>query len=203
MLNSYLCYQIFKMSRPPVIGITGRKFNGKDTLGNYYVEHHGYIRLAFADALKKGCAEIFSFTDEQLYGNKKEEIDEFWKVSPRTVLQYIGTELLREQLSVIMPEVAKNIWIKVVEKKMIDTWKVNPNAKFVITDVRFPNECQFVKDMGGILVRVTRESLNTNNDTHVSEKDIENLIVDFDLQNNDTKEQLFKNADEMLGYLCV
>jgi dephospho-CoA kinase len=49
-----------------IIGITGKKFSGKDTLGDYFVNNHGYIRLAFADALKNACAEIFGFDFEQL-----------------------------------------------------------------------------------------------------------------------------------------
>ncbi len=35
-----------------VIGLTGAKRSGKDTVANYLVEHHGFVRLAFADTLK-------------------------------------------------------------------------------------------------------------------------------------------------------
>lgn len=183
------------LNLPKIIGITGKKFNGKDTLGDYYVKNYGYIRLAFADALKNACREIFGFNDEQLYGNQKETTDDFWNVKPRLVLQYVGTELLREQISKIIPTIEKNIWIKVVEKKIIDTWKTNPNAKFVITDVRFDNECQFVKNMGGVMVRVTRDCVN-NSDTHSSELDIDNLVVDVDLKNNGSIEDLLKNSND-------
>lgn len=183
---------------PKLIGITGRKFNGKDTVGNYYVSNHGYVRLAFADALKKACGEIFGFTDEQLYGNEKEIIDEFWKVSPRVVLQYVGTDLFREQLCQIMPEVGNNIWVKVVQKKILSAWKSNPNACFVVTDVRFPNECKMIRDMGGIVIRVKRDSVNNTADTHSSETEIENLTVDFEISNNGTKPELYDNAKNIL-----
>lgn len=188
---------------PRLIGITGRKFNGKDTLGNYYVEQHGYIRLAFADALKNVCANIFNFSEEQLYGNKKEEIDEFWNVSPRTIFQYVGTELLRDQLDKVIPNVGKDIWIKVIEKKIFDILKINPNVKFVITDVRFSNECNFIKTMGGVMIRVTRDcvnKLNNLNNYHSSEMEIDNLIVDIDLKNDGSIEDLLNLANEITHF---
>lgn len=60
-----------------IIGITGKKFSGKDTLGSYFVNKYGYTQLAYADTLKNAVKCIFDFDDEQLYGSKKEEIDDF------------------------------------------------------------------------------------------------------------------------------
>jgi hypothetical protein len=191
------------MDRPKLIGITGRKFNGKDTLGNYYVEKYGYIKLAFADSLKKGCAEIFGFSDEQLYGNLKETTDDFWKITPRTVLQYIGTDLFREQLNVIIPEIGQNIWTKVVEKKIFDIRKTNPNACFVITDVRFQNECDLVRKLGGVVVRIKRNSVNNTIDTHQSEIEMENLQVDFEIENNGEKSELFSMIEDLIIWSVV
>jgi len=46
-----------------IIGITGYKRHGKDTLGDYLVKYHGYTKIAFADALKEACRNIFDFTE--------------------------------------------------------------------------------------------------------------------------------------------
>jgi len=173
-----------------IVGITGRKFNGKDTLGKYFI-NLGYEKLAFADALKEACRCIFGFNDEQLYGEKKEEEDEFWKVTPRTVLQFVGTELLRNQLSTIMPELGHDIWVEVIKKKILD----NPDKRFVITDVRFPNECELIKKLGGTLIRVTRKSANTKIDVHESELEIEKLNVDININNDESIDQLYKNIN--------
>lgn len=183
---------------PKVIGVTGRKYNGKDTVGNYLVEHFGYKRLAFADALKDACRCIFGFTDEQLYGSLKETQDVFWKVSPRIVLQYIGTNLLRDQLSTIMPDLGNDIWVNVIKKKILDEWTINPNQKFVVTDARFPNEVAMIKELGGTMFRIRRESINAVSDSHSSEMGIEKLDVDHEIINDKELDDLYQKIKVIL-----
>lgn len=183
---------------PKVVGVTGRKGNGKDTLGNYLVTNYGYKRIAFADALKDACRCIFGFTEEQLYGSLKETTDEFWQTSPRRVLQFVGTDLFRDHLMEIMPWINQNIWVEVVKKKILDEWKTNPNTRFVITDVRFPNEIDLINQLNGITVRVSRPSINIDTDPHPSEIQIETLPVMHEISNEGTKEELFNNAVQFL-----
>ena len=185
-----------------LIGITGRKFNGKDTLGNFFVTNNNFRRLAFADALKEACRCIFGFNDEQLYGNKKEVVDEFWKTSPRIILQYLGTDLFRNQLSTIMPHIGNDIWVEVIRKQILDGWLLNRNTHFVVTDVRFPNEVKMIKDLGGIMLRVKRSNINNSTDAHISELHIDNLEVDEEILNNDTKEKLYENALSVIRHIC-
>ena len=47
---------------------------------------------------------MFGLCDEQLYGSLKETKDDYWDASPRTPLQFIGTNLLRKQFN-------QNIWV--------------------------------------------------------------------------------------------
>ena len=191
------------MSYPKIIGITGRKYNGKDTIGDYLVLKYGYKRLAFADALKASCKEIFGFSDEQLYGNEKETIDDFWKVSPRVVLQYVGTELFRTHIHEIIPFVKTNIWVEVIRRKIFDEQKKFPDKRFVITDMRFANENEFIKSINGLSLRVTRECVNTSIDIHPSELEIEKLIVDYELHNNSTLENLHTQVDQIFNSIFL
>jgi dephospho-CoA kinase len=182
-------YFIEKMAQ--IIGITGKKNSGKDTIGNYLVEKYGYKRLAFADPLKEACRSIFSFTDAQLYHDKKEEIDEYWNESPRKIFQIIGTDLLRNKFM-------KNIWIAALKKKIMDEFKKNPNQKIVITDIRFENENNLIKELNGIIIRVNRYTSNINVDLHESEQMIDNLVVDYEINNNSTKEILFDCVEKLV-----
>lgn len=174
-----------------LIGITGRKFNGKDTLGNIFVNNYNYKKISFACALKKACKCIFGFSDEQLYGDKKEEIDKYWNESPRVILQYVGTDLFRNQFE-------KNIWIKVIEKQILNEWSVNENTCFVITDVRFSNEIDMIKKLGGIVFRIKRNNINNTLDNHDSENQIDKLIVDYEILNNGTINELYEKIQIIL-----
>jgi len=176
-----------------IIGLTASKRSGKDTLADYLVKEHGYIKMSFAEPLKEICRILFDFTDEQLHGDKKEEIDEYWKVTPRKVLQFIGTDLLRDQLSNIMPDIGNNIWLEIMKKKILK----NPNQKIVIADLRFNNEIEFIKELGGIIIRINRT--NNNNDNHESEKLINTFNVDYELNNNGTKEDLYKQMFNIIN----
>ena len=75
---------------------------------------------------------------------------------------------------------------------------------FIITDVRFPNEAQAIKEAGGIIVRVTRP---TNDDSgeaawkkHESEAFIDEMKVDLDICNCGTLEDFKKHAPEMVAH---
>lgn len=184
-------------THPLLIGITGRKFNGKDTLGTHLISTYDYKRLAFADPLKEGCKQIFDFNDEQLYGSLKETEDDFWHVTPRKVLQYVGTDLFREQLENIMPHLGKNIWVEATKRKILNEWQKNKHQKIVITDVRFPNEVEMIYDLGGIMIRVERDIVNDDIDVHASEIQISNLEVTYRLKNNGTIKELYNKLDEL------
>jgi len=185
------------MDNIKIIGITGKKFSGKDTLGNYFVEKYGFEKIAYADTLKEAVRVIFDFDDEQLYGNKKEILDDFWKITPRQALQFIGTDLFRNHIHELIPDIKKDIWIWVVKRKIASQLKKNPNKKFVITDIRFPDELQAVKDLGGITIKIQRDNISC--DAHESEILIDNLETEYVFVNNKTKDDLYKCVIDVLN----
>lgn len=180
-----------------IIGITGRKFAGKDTTGNLFVEKYGFERLAYADPLKDAMREIFGFNHEQLYGNLKETNDPYWNVTPRKTLQFVGTDLFRNHICEFLPDMGRDIWVHVLRRKMMNRIAVNPDAKFVITDVRFPNELAAIKSWGGITIKIERES--DAKDMHESEALIDSLQTDYVFQNNGTKEELYDEVTKKLN----
>lgn len=182
-----------------LIGITGVKRSGKDTIGEYLCETRGFTRLGFADPLKVACKAIFSFTDEQLYGKDKETRDEYWGDSPRLFMQVVGSELFRETLPKFCKNVGSDIWVKSLERKMNVLYTDNPrtNNKFVITDVRFPNECKFISEMGGTMIRVNRPQKKVT-DVHASEQHVKTMKVDYEVENDGTLKDLFVKVELLL-----
>jgi dephospho-CoA kinase len=181
---------------PTIIGITGNKQHGKSTIANYLIDNFNYVELAFAKPLKDVCEILFDFDYEQLYGNKKEIIDERWKQTPRKLFEYIGTELFRKQIGEVLPEVNGEFWIKIIENKINTIIKNNENAKIVISDIRFQNELDFIKKLNYNVhtIKVIRPE-KLENYTHDSEKNIQEFNTEYVFMNNGTIEDLYKIID--------
>lgn len=187
MTNNQSRYLITKT--PQLIGLVGRKYSGKDTLGDYIVSSYNYNKIAFADPLKQACKEIFGFNDAQLYGDQKESIDEYWNITPREVYQFVGTELFRNQMDNLIKSVGSDMWVKVLEKKILD----NKTTKFVITDVRFKNEAEMIKKNGGFLIKLKRNT--QKQDSHISETELDEIKCDYEIINNGSLEDLYDKFD--------
>jgi hypothetical protein len=189
-----------------LIGITGLKRSGKDTIGNYLVEKHNYIRLGFADNLKQACKIIFGFDEKQLYGNTKETVDEYWEHSPREILQTVGTDLFRNEFGKYLKNMKPNIWMKSLEKKInniVQEYKENKlgKPKIVITDVRFENELEFIRNYNGKIIKVVRDSIELNQySLHESETFIQKLKTDFTINNNSTLQNLYNHVEKLELY---
>ena len=175
-------------SKRKIIGIMGKKYHGKDTIADIIVDKYNYQKISFAHPLKEGCRHIFGLTDDQLYGEKKEVIDDFWRVTPRKILQIVGTELFRDQLSKYIPDIKNTIWVKSLERTFLD----NPNTNYVVSDIRFQNELDMIKKYNGIIIKVYRPNLN-NEDEHISEKESDKITgFDFEILNDSTIDSLSK-----------
>jgi hypothetical protein len=145
------------MTNKTIIGISGLIGSGKDTVADYLTNVHGFRRISFAGVLKDACAVIFGWDRELLEGRTKEsrrwreEVDPWWAeklnmptLTPRWVLQYMGTDVLRNHFH-------DNIWVHAVEHRMLST-----QDNIVISDVRFPNEIAAIKQAGGLVIRTHR-----------------------------------------------
>ena len=109
------------------------------------------------------------------------------KPTARQLLQEIGTDAMRD---VIHP----NCWVnalfvdyKPIYRKVVNNVLegigVYPN--WIITDLRFPNELQAIKDRGGITIRVNRENRKTSKEWQVLYPDI--VVLDPDGWNRDER----------------
>lgn len=179
-----------------LIALTAPKQSGKDTLADYLVEKYGYTKVAFAKPLKDLLHNMFLFTDEQLYGHLKEVPDQRWYgCTPRTAMQFVGTELIRNQLDKIMPGIGQDYFVNYLKNWYEQELALNPNIKVVISDLRnFDNEINMVKSLNGIIINIVRTNLNQN-DNHQSET----LVRDVDLTIfNDDLNDFYKKIDDLM-----
>lgn len=177
-----------------LIGLLGLKKSGKSTLANYLINNYQFVEFSFANCLKRACQELFLLSDEQINGTQeqKETADERWfGCSPRQMLQFVGTDLLRENLDKIMPGLGKDIFIhhfKIWYQKELEN---NPKLNVVISDVRFQNEVDAIHELCGEVIKINRSNI-ISNDMHSSELD-QQKINNYDhlINNDDTVEILY------------
>lgn len=167
-----------------IIGLGYRKQSGKDTVADYLVERYSFTKASFARPLKDACIAAFGFTEEQVNGSLKEVVDPRWNLTPREALQYVGTEMFRGW--------REDFWVN----RLVSNLKRKP----VITDVRFPNEAEAVKEAGGVLWCVDRPSLGPPSDGHTSETSMRGYDGwDAILNNIGTFEHLYQQVDQLIA----
>lgn len=182
-----------------VIGLMGSAGAGKDTVAGFLVRNHGFERIAFADPLKELALELDPEIKRDLVGDTitlQEHLSHIvermgWdraKSIPavREYLQRLGVAA-REKIH-------EDVWVDAAFAKM-DHRK---DRRYVITDVRFPNEIEFVcGDVRGEVWLVDRESVNPPNN-HISETAWRNVIPDVVVPNNGTFQELEDTVTRIL-----
>ena len=129
---------------------------------------------------------------------------EIISVTPRLLLQTIGTDIVRT----INPDIwvnslfkdYDNIINRIKAKMRRKGFSILPGLVFpnwIITDVRFPNEVNAIKKKEGIVIRINRES--DYNSTHFSETALDNYEdFDYTIDNNNCIDCLIENVKEIL-----
>ena len=126
-------------------------------------------------------------------------------LTPRKLLQLLGTECGRD---IIHP----NIWVNALFADFENNkseWLSGLNSKWIITDVRFPNEAQAIKDRGGIVIRVNRDKetalmhkgihipKHLLSKEHPSETALDDYEFDHVIDNNGSIEDLVERVKQL------
>lgn len=149
-----------------IIGISGKKYSGKDTAFLLISKEVPAVRFAFADMVKYYARTYFG-VDPLAVGEDKEKT--------RFILQGVG-EMFRN-------EVSKTYWTDQVFNAIE---QLDPNFVYVITDVRYINEVEEIRKRGGKVFRVTRPG--ETQDNHPSETELTDSCFDEEdiIVNDDT-----------------
>jgi energy-coupling factor transporter ATP-binding protein EcfA2 len=170
-----------------IVGLTGPAGAGKSTAA-FHLETLGYHRIRFAGPLKAMAASI-GLTPRHIEGDLKEvPCDLICGKTPRYFMQKLGTEFGRDMIG-------DSIWI--------DLWKNQVNslpegAPVVVDDCRFPNEEEYLRVMGGEIIRVVRKvDTSTATFTHESEK--HTIKADYEIINDGTINQLHEKVRSIVA----
>jgi len=214
-----------------VVGIGYQMRQGKDTIANYLVEKYGFTKISFASALKKEVGDpnkVLMWVDiienvvwlrksdnlfEIVKGKLKIEALNFYaengdlfhyenydkkvcmmrgvSYKHRALLQFWGTEYRRAM--------DEDYWVN----KVAEFIKASDDKNFVIPDVRFMNEFEYIQRENGIAVKVFgRDVGGEKGQSHQSETELavlDDSEWDVVIKNHKTISNLYWAVDETIG----
>lgn len=205
-----------------LVGIVGLIGSGKDTIANHLIANHNFRKDSFANSVKNACSDLFGWPRELMEGDTpvsrawREQVDTWWgqklgipDFTPRKAMQCLGNDLFRDQFH-------KDFWILTMVKRIIQ----DPNVDYVISDVRYPNEMSFIRENGGVLIKVTRGHrpdwwatavsanfgdkyapiIMTDRYVHVPESEWRHagIPVDYELTNDGSIDELLMEVDDII-----
>ena len=146
--------------------------------------------------------------DSRIFDGNDACMWELVKLTPRLLLQLLGTECGRE---IIHP----NIWVNALMSDYkeynyaesisgtSEVKKLYKHPNWIITDMRFPNELEAVKKRGGITIRVNRDYVLTGGpedpkEQHKSETALDKAEFDYEIDNKGSIEELIEKVKQIL-----
>lgn len=185
------------MTKPTLIGLSGLAGCGKDTVRLVLESQHDFDGIAFADPIRDMLStllETCGIGDEWMIDRdlKEQKIPEIG-ASYRQLAQMLGTEWGRA--------IDQNLWVKIVAAKIAMFSRFEP-AGIVISDVRFPNEAEWIHSQGGYVWKVLRPGTDPVR-AHESEAFAETLPYDYVILNSGTIPDLTGAVAAALHYHSV
>ena len=182
---------------PALIGLTGLAGAGKDTVRQILEQQHGYIGLGFADPIRNMLRTLLSdngISAEWMDARelKEQPIPALGK-SYRELAQTLGTEWGRKVLG-------QGFWLNIAAAYIEDITSQTFNPlHFVVSDVRFANEADWVRLRGGVIWQVIRPGLDAVR-PHVSEQGAASIKPDDVIYNDGSIDDL---ADDVRALLAA
>lgn len=166
-----------------LIGFSGKKRSGKSYFADYLVNNKLFIKLSFASPLKEITKILFNLSDEDVKDPiKKELINPKFNASPRELMQWLGTDIMREEFNKKF-NYSGSIWIDNVKDKVKTL--LDNNKDVVIDDVRFQNEVDMIHSLGGIVINLRNDLDNTlNNSTSTHSSENQKLTFNYEFVND-------------------
>ncbi len=181
-----------------VIGLSGPARAGKSTTSRYLADAYNLQRTAFANLLREVAVLMYPWLDWMLdseqYDAKKEIVDPKLGITPRKVLQLLGTEVGRN--------IWADTWVDAVRREIHEASALGLPG-IVIDDVRFPNEAQMLEEIhDGQLWAIQRPGAGGQVGVagHASEAYAEELASTADvlLVNDGSFQHLFNQVEKSL-----
>lgn len=184
-----------------VFALCGCMRAGKDTVAEHLCDSHGFVNLKVSAPLKQGLVHMFGFSQAQVEGDLKDVMDAQWNVTPRQVLQWLGTDVFQHRIAAeLLPGIGRLFWVTQLMRRIRDG-----DGNVVISDLRFQHELDAVEGLDSsvyhvITVKVERTNkLMDDASVHAHESELCALRTHSIVQNNSSIARLLAQVDELLA----
>jgi hypothetical protein len=175
-----------------LVGICGKAGAGKDTIADYLVKHYAFKKIALADPIKRMVKDVFVLDDYTVYDRvaREQPLEQWNGWSVRKLLQTIGTELFRRNID-------DSVWVKSLWYRV----KSDPESNYVVSDVRFPNELQYlaVNCPDFVTIKVKRNGCDGSVGLKGHESEAYDLETKYVIDNNESFDDLYQKIDGILS----
>lgn len=179
-----------------IIGLSGKAGSGKDTVGDFMTEY-GYIPYAFADPIKQLAMSIDPWVRWGPEGGV-----EWTRLSNlinragwRHAKSFIDVRSFLQDLGQGIREYDETFWIDRLRDSLPE------GRDIVITDVRYPNEMNMIRMLGGQIWHIMRpdnETVVGEAAEHPSEMLHETFIPDVTIENVSTLHDLHSKVESLM-----
>lgn len=179
---------------PRLIGLAGRAGTGKSTIARLLCEQHAFVEIALADPIKRALAAMLDLPRAYLDDPATKETPIAWlrNTTPRRLMQTLGTGWGRQII-------ADDLWL-ILARRRIERLTAQAErqhiAGIVISDLRFANESDLVRALGGTVWHIVRPAPPV--EAHSSEAGITAQPGDRTCDNTGDLDQLETTLDHLL-----
>ena len=206
---------------PLLIGLTGQLKSGKDTVADRLVSHYGFVKIGFADTIRREIADAYNLTtfgrtllENQDYKDKPSGMLALMECHDHVFVTYLldtglpHADLARKR----SPRWVQQRWgdykratagwdyfIKATQTTASE-WMEQGRRNIVISGVRYAAsapmptaEADMIHALGGRVVLIARPGLTQQD--HSTEVPLPPECIDITIQNDQTVADLYARAD--------
>jgi hypothetical protein len=146
-----------------IIGLVGNEHVGKDTIANYLCKIYNFRKYSLADPIKEIARIVFGWSEHQLNGKLKDNLDDTTGIVPREFFKWLGTDVFQYAVHDKFPELKideRCVWSNCMRQFIESHCNT---SHIVIPDIRFKHEADELLKAGGYLIYVERDSSFSDN----------------------------------------
>lgn len=122
-----------------IVGLIGGIGSGKSSAAHHLTHQHRFVEVSIADAMKRFIRDLYGLPDEAVFGTQEQKAaarDELGGVSSRTALEHTAKFLRSFNENVLIDHAVRT----------------SDAHRLVFPDVRYPNEFEWIKRNGGVII---------------------------------------------------